>query len=819
MPESWVNRDVELSVLNRWWETGREDGACILGEAGVGKTHLIEHFMEELRTERDFVPLVFDFDVNLSQGSMPLALTLERLYSSDRLLSQRVAAALKILLPEILNEFPIVGRLLGATVSRGFALQDAALHDLLFQSEYTMIQLVRSLERLRNRFGMLIVLDNLQWLDEFSYILIRRLAQSTGSRLRVIAAMRTENLAESSEHMQRARSLLSCFDWREIPLSPFDEKTVREYLELANPQENAKERVHEVFHLSGGLPLLVSCLATLPTRTLRSKARANAPSSLSRISIVLSAYFEQRLGTLHPDQRFLLRLLSVHDAPLESNTVQSAYFTGQGKRTLIEFASAVDLLVHRLRLLHEDSGHLMFRHRLLSEYIQVNMTDVAKREIHTLLAAALQESPELDSNPQIQLSIGNHLKEAGASSEAASWYLQAAEEYISLGLPLRAHHTITQMATPSIQQIPTSTRAMIVHTRINAAYAAGLFDDAISSYNGISQEESAALLKNGVISKTHLTAAMSAYYLNNNQEAFSFFKSSVEAAHQLEDRWHLHAGNLGMAACLDLGGKYKEARDVYESSCRIAESDGDEYQLARFQLAIQMVSVFPQETIEALLAALSTFRTRGALRDEAACLNNLGLEHLMRGELDLAERNLNDSVAAFARIQGIERNFPLNNLGTLYRYRGNLERSIQSLEKSVSGALSRLQKCFALTNMGISLAENNEGARAEAAFRSAYELSGGHVDPTTRIYTAFNLARFLLLRDQTGEAQSLLNESHAGPWKAQLLCLRRKREDLASQCGVIFSPRDPVIDPEIGLERRAAFVADAWEPAELVFFS
>ena len=822
---NWVDRDAELVRLSSWREQveERSSGLCIEGEAGVGKSYLVRKFLSEERSKRDFLPLYLDFDVNLSEAISPLAHAINRLFRDDSLVSLRVKEILKKALPEILQEFPVVGRMMKTLATRGMSYQDAHLEDLIQRSEYSIVQIVDALSTLSKKQQLLLVLDNVQWVDRLSYAVVTSYLQKEIQPCPVLATLRSESLGSSSDEMRRARMIFSRVPFQTIHLESFDDETIQTFIARVNPSGLSvdPEAVRKIRELTGGLPLLVSCVATMDDYRLDPvEAGRGAESAASLSSLTLTSYFDQKLAALDQASLHILRFCACHGGPLHQIILDHALGRLLGATDTPWSGDTINELVRTHMLLGEEQDYLRFRHRLLRDHIYGRLSRILRSRYHSVLAEAILEIPDLNGDPELMVALARHSHLAGLVDRSITWAMRAAQEYLSLGLALNAKELFDLLRVAKDPSVPPSTLAKAKELMIRVSFSCGDFSQAVSIAATVTSEEAGELTGERLLAQTLYFTGMSYYYLNQSRDAVYLFGQGAEVSRSENNQWMLHANNIGLAACLDLAGEYARAASVIEESSRIAGEKCDDFRVAKINMIAQMVLNEPEEVLVRLRGALTYFTEASDERHIACSLNNLGLEYLMRGEIALARRYLEDSVEWFRKFRGMEINFPYNNLGIALRYSGDLELSLHFHEKAFFGSLSTLQRAFALTNLGVSLAELGEPEKAAKELEKAYSISTGHVDPTTRIYTSYNLARLQCSRGKFAEALALVKESLRGPWKDQLKCLIDKRQWLVDLCVANSCADSPFwTEAEPAMHRRALFARDSWEPAELVFFT
>jgi len=220
-----VGRDTEMASLLAAWRaagSGQRRFVFLSGEAGIGKTRLIDEFVVRLG---DAGPGICRVDCAPMPHATPrgfspareLALELARLGSSEMAEPERENAA------ERLSQ----------------AVQDHAKEQPL-----------------------LLVLENLQWADNQTIEALSRLAYGRASAHLLVVASYRASMPSDLRCAGRALmlDLLVHGAAHELRLAPLDREDVARLVLLNSPVPVAREAVDAIDHYAGGIPLIVSVL-------------------------------------------------------------------------------------------------------------------------------------------------------------------------------------------------------------------------------------------------------------------------------------------------------------------------------------------------------------------------------------------------------------------------------------------------------------------------------------------------------------------------------------------------------------------------------
>jgi DNA-binding CsgD family transcriptional regulator len=343
-------RAEELENIRVFLDRTAGDGAALLlsGEPGVGKSLLLEAAVDAARAAGMVVltasGVEFEADVSfaaLNQVLLPLHDQFDRLSCAHR---DALAVALG------LGDGPVYDR----TV-----VSDAAL---------------TLLRRVSTDAPLLLVVDDLQWVDRSSAAVLGTIARKViGSRVGFLAGFRSE-----------ADSYFEPSGLRVLEVRPLDPDASAGLVSTRFPMLAARV-LQRVLDEAQGNPLalleLPSALSD-PQRTARRPLPAVLP-----LSRRLQSLFASRVGELPAATRQLL-LLTALDGSDDLRLLRS---TASGKSILDDLA-----LAERARLLSIDHAgrQVTFRHPLVRSTVVEMSTSSERQHAHTELARLLVDQPE-----------------------------------------------------------------------------------------------------------------------------------------------------------------------------------------------------------------------------------------------------------------------------------------------------------------------------------------------------------------------------------------------------------------------------------------
>ncbi|MBL8148324.1 MAG: tetratricopeptide repeat protein [Blastocatellia bacterium] len=231
--DSFVGRNNELERLNREFESsisGRGRLLFIVGDAGLGKTKLVEEFRKKL-AGRDILFLQGRFYE--SGGAVPYKVFCDSLRGSIHYLaehaSENVDMVFGSLTEKVINDFtnsdPLSFLLSHETTVSSNAEQEK------FKIFDYLTKIYISLAKLR---PLILFLDDLQWADELTLDFLAYLIRATADeRVFIVATMREWEISNEGNPVRTWLRQMSRYgSYEQIKLAPLNEKEVELVLEL-----------------------------------------------------------------------------------------------------------------------------------------------------------------------------------------------------------------------------------------------------------------------------------------------------------------------------------------------------------------------------------------------------------------------------------------------------------------------------------------------------------------------------------------------------------------------------------------------------------
>jgi DNA-binding NarL/FixJ family response regulator len=647
-----VGREPELGALRAGLTRATDGGPGIVvvaGEAGIGKTRLIEEFAGRARS--DGARVLVGGCLDLADDGLPYAPLTEalRTYLRD-LPPDRIASVLGPARDEIGRLLPGIGPIAPAPDgARGLASD--ARSGLAQASLFGLV--LGLLGDLGAEAPTVLVFEDLHWVDRGTRDLVTFLARNLErDRLLLVLTVRTDGLAHGDPVSTWLAALERDPRTERLDLERLDRAEVGRQVAtiLGSVADDAQvERIHA---RSGGNPFFVEELVGVERR--------GGTGPLPR---TLSETLAGQIASLPEESQRLLGVVAVAGRPVDERLVAAVSERDEATvREPIRAAVTAGILVP-----DPATGSLRPRHSLLGEVLERDLLPAERRGIHERFAVVLSERAELaDPSPAgAAAELAHHWLsadrppeafraciEAAQAAEAVYAYAAACRQYgLAIGLESRVPADARDAS-----DLPDS-----IELRRRAAWVAddaGDSDQAIAwlraALERIDETERPALA--GYL---HSRIGYSLWTQDRSEEAQAEHREAVRLVPSeppSAERAHVL---VGLAGWLMGAGHYGESRQVAESAIACAVESGATAAegRARAILGPDLVSLGePDAGIAELEAARRIGEEHGIFDIEILALANLAYQ------LIVADR-LGDAVAAAAagieaaRSHGLERRF------------------------------------------------------------------------------------------------------------------------------------------------------------------
>jgi DNA-binding CsgD family transcriptional regulator len=387
-----VGRQDELDSLARV-ASGPPALIVVEGEAGVGKTRLIEEFLDAPGFE---VPHRYRGVCQPIAEGFPLGPVLEALRSAEpaRTGLSPVTGVLRPLLPELAPLLPESPEPLA---------DPAAERHRLFRA---IRELIGALGR------SVVVLEDLHWADEQTAEFLRFLSPELPEQVTLVCTYRREELEAASPLYSLTARLPDEIARLELTLEPLDREQVRALAGVILDTEAISGQLADyLFEGSAGLPFVVEEVLRLhgPGEDRVRRGDAGARRSLEDLAVPkpVRDLTLERLGTLRPTAQALVRAAALAGLPADEALLRrmSGLRSDRAASGLAEALSA--------GLLIEAGGsRFSLRHELARQAVEQDLPAPLARRLHLRAARALEEE-----RPKPLARLVHHYRAAGRTKE------------------------------------------------------------------------------------------------------------------------------------------------------------------------------------------------------------------------------------------------------------------------------------------------------------------------------------------------------------------------------------------------------------------
>ncbi|MGY1855049.1 helix-turn-helix transcriptional regulator [Modestobacter sp. SYSU DS0290] len=389
---------------------GRPSGVLVAGDAGVGKTRLLDELSR--RAAGRGVRVLTGHCVDLGDVGLPYLPFVDLL---------RPVAADPQLAP-VLARHPVLAGLLGGGVlpERAAAeLGQPSPHRALRPPEDDgRLQLFESVAALLGELAterpVLVVLEDLHWADRSSRDLLRYLlARLVDERVAVVASYRADDLHRRHPLRPLLAELVRLPGVERLPLEPLPDAEVAALVRRLAAADLPAATVEDVVARAEGNAFYAEELVA---------AGLTGEALPGGLSDVLLARVEQ----LGPAAQRTLRVAAV-----AGRSVRHELVAAVGGQSPAELEAALAEAVHHHLLVVSDDGRYRFRHALLREAVLADLLPGERVRLHAAVAAELAARPEAGTAAE----RAHHLRESNDLPGALSASLDAAAAARRVGAP------------------------------------------------------------------------------------------------------------------------------------------------------------------------------------------------------------------------------------------------------------------------------------------------------------------------------------------------------------------------------------------------
>jgi class 3 adenylate cyclase len=454
--------------------------AMVVGDAGIGKTRLLQEFATyaRLRGAQVLWGTAYEGEARLPYGPFAEALrdyvsrtsveTLRQAVTEGSSVLAPMAPELKVKLPDLPEPPPVAAE---AEAYR------------LFQ------EVTEFLKNASTSAPLVLVLEDLQWADKSSCSLLQHLARRlAGARLLVAISCREAELEPSHPIREALPHLRRESGFWELPLKGLRESEVKELITVLAEQEVPRALVLALHQETEGNPFFVqeTLKHLIETEALyQEEGRWTSKTAISDIGLPESVreVMERRLAGLSEECRRLLQVGAVLGRRFSLSLAQRvAELDEEVTLRAVEEALAVQVVREQRQ---ERRTFYQFTSTLLRENLHGRLSAPRRERLHLRAARALEEAYP-DRLEDYAAELAYHYREAGEGAPAETayrWTVKAAQQAMAAYAPGEAvplYRSALELA--DAVGLSQGEKAVLLSDLALAQRGAGDFEGAIQSF-------------------------------------------------------------------------------------------------------------------------------------------------------------------------------------------------------------------------------------------------------------------------------------------------------------------------------------------------
>lgn len=408
----FVGREDLLEQLKKFCSIS--SGVVIFGEAGAGKTRLVQ----ECYQRRETKPRLLIGTGHSTESNLPYYTWINLLRNAIepdewQQLSPTWAAPLTIILPELKE------------IHQELQTQDLSNLD---HPRAVLLEAIHQLLRvLANERPLILFVDDVHWVDESSLSILSYLLDQSffdDGRNSLIMTARTE---EINPWLDKLLLKTPSRKLRQIEVPSLDGGEVAHLVQYVLGQSPPQDFVDQLTKETGGNPLIL--LETL--QDILQTSHAQDMQEIKNIPLAPSVHhmIQARMKTLSD---LALEILSV--GALTGGEFNLSFLQGIIKEEIVDVLEALEEL-EITRFVHSTQGDnqilYSFNHEKIRESILFDISPARKRLLHAKIAGTLEQ--HLGDHTEMRAAwIANHYQESGNLLKAFEFWIQAAQYAYSL---------------------------------------------------------------------------------------------------------------------------------------------------------------------------------------------------------------------------------------------------------------------------------------------------------------------------------------------------------------------------------------------------
>ncbi|AOT69938.1 tetratricopeptide repeat protein [Geosporobacter ferrireducens] len=661
----YYGREQELKILGinyKYFLEGFEAFSwVVLGEAGIGKSRLLDHFLSSINLKESYVFLSYCYQAEENYLLKPW----NKIFSELSLLLQREEIEISPIWRNILGYiFPV------------FALDNPSAYvNLIEQVDFLKYQvaekaIVDMLREVAKHKKIMLVFEDVHWMDEMSLSLIKNIIQQDQNRSILILLSYREGYSKKIDTFFAEMAALQRI--RKLQLKRFDRKETAEFAAVMLPEYPFTEELQALLYKeTEGNPFFLAAALKNMQET----------GSIGEYTTKIEDILNSRFMNISEESRKILNIASVFfDKVTFQNLLE---LSGKKELVLIDILEELQNK-HILKEVGEGSRTgFIFTHQKLREYVYSKLSLSGRRILHQRIAKMLEKKLRQDkSDVQYYSKLIYHFTKAGSKLAVLKYTIKNLEEYLHFSHEI--FPVLNDMNRIQDGSLYLSPQQVLIHLQ-----NAGNLLQEVREEEG-SREE----IKRLEIAYYHM---LGRFHIRQGeyQEGLTLIQKVIDEAVEMKD--------------------YRMALKGYR------------------QMIYYCINIQDREQMDAFLEkALKIADESGNLGEMGILMRLKGLQRILSGEYKAAEVFLKEAIEILQSLK--ERDKYVLNIAAAYNFMGEGKRHVQAFQEAIDHYEKAIELCEGkklirglttfYTNAGQAAFDMGEEKKAKEYFYKALEIHG-----------------------------------------------------------------------------------------------
>ncbi len=756
MSTPYVNRREETQKLKDLLGQAKDDGPVIVfvsGEAGIGKTRLIQEFKEYAEKEG------FQFLTSKCYGDRVGPYVPWRNAFNDYLKrteeEQLTVDNQPHIWPEEEKESP---------------------HFFDTEKGAVFSESKRFINKIAEKTAFVVFIDNMQWSDHASLEFLHYLSDTISeSPMMFIGAFRSESIDSSHPVQDLFYYLSRTENFHHLDLKPLEKEASSKLVQSLTDRNELDQNLYDfIYNKSKGNPFFIKGLVkkVLASGKLNLEGGVDM-DELEELSLPseIRALIEEKIKDLPDEVKSVLKMSSVVGEEVPYDILKEIY-----EKEEWELLDNLDVLIEH-EILQEKEGEggevFIFSHGLLRDAVYQSMHKAKRKAIHKKTAKVLEQKSGEEIRSHL-MEIAHHYKLAGLYSLAFEYHIQAAEQaekkfafQDAIKIYKRSLNILEELLATETYRLQIYEKLGDLNRRDGDYEKSRKYYHKAKTYVTNVDKEKASLNsqnfnKVSFLRRIHRKIAESwrdqgelRKGIQEINTALTLKENGIPSDKDELARIYSLSGWLLLEA-----GKYEEARKSFLAEEDLARDLDNEKAIAEAIHNEGTIMLEMGERDEGIKQIQEALNMREDIDDEeglASSYNNLALAFSDLGELDKALEFLNKSLEIYKeRDYKREEALVLTNKGSIYQTKGDFDKALNCYERSL-GIKRDIEDyegvIFNLNNMGDVYREMDDLQRAFDCHIEGLNLSERIGNRPVSFHLRCNLSQDYMMRDELDKAR------------------------------------------------------------------